>query len=228
LLVRTDERADVERQPAFLQLRRLAMRIEGPDGWISDEGIWDFVERPVGLDAVVVVVFRRGDAGIEVLLRKGLRVPASLGRPGQPRGPGRHPAVFIDEIVAGLIEQGETSEAGRLFRAQKEVIEEAGLDVPLSAIEPLGGPLWATPGVCAEILHYFSADATGAREAPIEGDGSPFEALASVRWLPLEQAIARVCGAGSAALGEEGIGDLRAELGLRRLADRLRLPQGVL
>ncbi len=222
LLVRTDERVDAPRRPAFLQLRSLRMRVEGPDGWVSEEGTWDFVERPVGLDAVVVVVFRRVADGVEVLLRQGLRVPASLGRPGQPRGPGRHPAVFIDEIVAGLIEDGEASPSGRIERARQEVEEETGLHLPSSVIEPLGGPLWATPGVCAEQLYYFSADATGVEAAALVGDGSPFEALAQTIWLPLDEAIARACGAGTETSGESG--DLRAELGLRRLAARLKPP----
>jgi len=218
LLVSSDELVDAERRPRFLRLRRLALRIEGEDGWQSEPGVWDFVERPGGLDAVVVVVYRRSPVGIEVLLRRGLRVPAAVGRPGQPSGVGRHPAVFVEELVAGLVEDGEHEGEGLAERARCEVEEETGLRLPLHAFVRLGGPLWATPGLCAEVLHYFAADATAADEpVPPEGDGSPFEALSSIAWHPLDQAIERVCGLGLAVDELARSGDLRAELGLRRL-----------
>ncbi len=220
LNVRSDDRVDAERSPAFLRMRRIRVRVEREDGWTTEEGTWDFVERPMGLDAVVVVVFRRAPGGVEVLLRKGLRVPAALGREGQPSGPGRHPAVFIDELVAGLIERGENDDAGRLRRASLEVAEEAGLRVDPGAVVPLGGPLWATPGICAEVLYYYAADATGCEAEPLVGDGSPFEAIASTTWLPLTDALARVSEAPMDA-GPADIGDARAEIGLRRLAAHL-------
>lgn len=149
LRVREDVLVDQDRSPRFLRLRSLTLTVEGSDGWQNGEGTWDFVERPAGLDAVIVVVYRRGAAGVEVLLRSGLRVPIAVGREGQPSGPGRHPAVFVDELVAGLVEAGEGSPEAHRVRARTEVAEETGLDVPLDAITPLGPPLWATPGLCA-------------------------------------------------------------------------------
>lgn len=220
LIVSSDERVDEERTPAFLQLRAVGLTIELPDGSVTGKGTWDFVERPHGLDAVVVVVWRRAASGIEVLVRRGLRVPIVLGRPGQPRGPGRHPAFLVEETVAGLVEKGEEHEAGLVARARDEVHEEAGLALPLSAFARLDGPLWATPGLCAEVLHWFSADATGAPEAvPPAGDGSPFEAWVELHWRSLDDAIQR-CASGDAA-SLPSIGDLRAELAFRRLAAKL-------
>lgn len=214
LRVRSDELLDAEREGAFLRLRSVATSLEGADGWVSEEGRWDFVERPRGLDAVIVAVYRRTDDGPEVLLRNAIRVPAALGGPGAPRGPGRHPAMFIDELIAGIVEPTDVGEDAVRERARVEVEEESGLVVPLASIVPLGARLWATPGLLAEQLHFFACDATSAPTVSARGDGSPFEALATITWAPLADAIARI------ENGHDGVGDLRAELGLRRLVAR--------
>jgi hypothetical protein len=215
LLVRKDELVDADRQPCFLRLRSVTTAIEGPNGERTAEGTWEFVERPTGVDAVVVVVWRRGPRGVEVLLRSGVRVPASLGRADQPRGPGRHPVLPVEELVAGLVEPGEHDAEALRLRAQAEVREEAGLDVPLSALSSLGAPLWISPGITADLMHWFSADASQATEIPARGDGSPFEAFGAIAWYPLDAAIARL------EKGTAGWGDLRAELALRRFAASL-------
>jgi 8-oxo-dGTP pyrophosphatase MutT (NUDIX family) len=121
---------------------------------------------------------------------------------------------MLDELVAGLLEPLEDTVDGRRERARIEVEEEAGLAVPLGAITPLGAPLWVSPGVLPEVLHVFAADATHATPIPARGDGSPFETIAATRWTPLDEAIA-------GASEGEGVADLRAEVGLRRLAARL-------
>lgn len=216
LRVRADERRDPPRPRAFLHLRSITTTIEA-EGFVSAEGTWDFVERPAGLDAVVVLAHRDEGRGREVLLRSGLRIPAALGRPGAPRGPGLHPACFVEEPVAGLAEPGEEGEAALRARARLELEEEAGLRVRPEAITRLGGPLWESPGVIATILHFFAADATGAELVPARGDGSPFETLSSIAWYPLDAAIARL------AHGD-GPGDLRAELGVRRLIELISGP----
>jgi ADP-ribose pyrophosphatase len=214
LVVRRDELVDRDRSPRFLRLRSVTTALEGADGARTAEGTWDFVERPIGLDAVVVVVHRRGPRGVEVLLRSGPRVPCALGRPGQSRGPGRYPAPLLEELVAGLVEAGESHPDGLRARALAELREEAGLVIDPAALVPLGGPVWLSPGLCGEVNHFFAADATGAASVAIEGDGSPFEALCALGWYSLDEAIARVA-------GSEGPGDARAEIGLRRLRVRL-------
>ena len=61
---------------------------------------------------------------------------------------------------------------------------------------------------------YFAAVEVDPRaQHPLAGDGSPMEEGARTRWLGLDDAIA------ACVRGE--ISDLKTELGLRRLRDRL-------
>src|SRR5205807_283314 len=83
-----------------LRLRRMRMRLVLSDGSRTGEASWDYVERPMGLDAVVVALFRRGDR-VEVLLRHGVRIPLQFGRPERPR------TVLFPELVAGIVETGD-------------------------------------------------------------------------------------------------------------------------
>src|SRR5205807_2205120 len=71
------------------------------DGSRTAEGTWDYVERPVGLDAVVVALFRRRSGRVEVLLRHGVRIPVQFGRPQRPE------SLLFPELVAGIVETGE-------------------------------------------------------------------------------------------------------------------------
>ncbi len=201
----------------FLTLRRTRLVNLRADGTRSSPYPCDFVTRDVGIDAVVVVVWRRrGDGGVDVLLRRGLRPPLALGR-GQPdpaARPGEAPRWWSDEVVAGIVERGELGEAGLVARAQAEVAEEAGLTVAASAVVRLGAAVDSSPGLIAEALHLFAVEvdpSTPAR-APA-GDGSPMEEGATLRWHGLDQAIAAaVAGA---------LRDCKSELALRRLRDHL-------
>jgi ADP-ribose pyrophosphatase len=190
-------------QGGHLLIRRLRMRMVLADGSRTREGTWDFVERPMGLDAVVLALYRRKPAGVEVLLRSALRVPLRFGRP-EPR-----PILFA-ELVAGILEPGD--DLAR--RAADEALEEAGLRVQPSDVQVLGPPMFPTPGMCAELFHFAACEVQPTAVAgPPKGDGSPFEEGARLEWVGLDQALARV------ARGE--LQDLKTEIGLRRLRDRL-------
>lgn len=195
----------------FLQLRRLRLRVVREDGTRTGEGLYDFVERPMGLDAVVLLLWSRTPDGVEVLLRQGLRVPLRFGR-GQDA---EHAPALFTELVAGIIESQDTD---LRERARAEALEEAGLSVDASAIKQLGPPMFPTPGMCAELFHLFSCEVNDSqRSAAVspEGDGSPFEEGARTAWVPLDEALARC------ARGE--IQDLKTELMLRRLREQLQL-----
>src|SRR5919197_4515590 len=100
----------------WLHVRRLRCRNRRADGTTSPIYRVDVVDRPL-LDAVAVMVFRRSQAGAEVLTRRQLR-PAAYFRKDRPEaaGDGRS-HLFIEELVAGLLEPGEHGENGIRFRA---------------------------------------------------------------------------------------------------------------
>ena len=83
----------------FLRLRRVRLCVRRSDGTRSQPGLYDFVERPMGSDAVVVVLWHRAADGVRVLLRHAPRVPLYF----------RDPTLGADhtEVVAGILEQGE-------------------------------------------------------------------------------------------------------------------------
>jgi ADP-ribose pyrophosphatase len=188
-----------------LRLRRMRMRLLLSDGSRTGEGCWDYVERPMGLDAVVVALFRRRAERVEVLLRHGVRIPVQFGRPEKPG------TLLFPELVAGIVEPGDDL----MERAAAESMEEAGLRVEASAVKLLGPALFPTPGMCAEVFHFVCCEVEArAVASPVAGDGSPFEQGARLEWATLEGALSR-CASGD-------IRDMKTEIGLRRLAERLR------
>lgn len=194
-------------QGGFLQLRRMRLRLVLADGTRTREGLWDYVERPMGLDAVVLALYRRTGA-VEVLLRSGVRIPVQFGRPHPP------PQLLLPELVAGILERGEVDEAAVQKRAADEALEEAGLRIEAQSVERLGAPMFPSPGMCAELFHFVCAEVhRGASASVPQGDGSPFEEGARLEWVPLDEALARC------ARGE--IQDLKTEVGLRRLREKL-------
>jgi ADP-ribose pyrophosphatase len=192
----------------FLTLRRLRMRNRRADGSLSARYVCDFVVRPYGLDAVVVVIWhRRAAGGISVLVRDGLRPALWFGR--QP------PKMMLTELVAGIIETSDLGEPGLRARAAAEVHEEAGFVVEPAAFEILGAGSFPSAGSMPEKFHYVAVEVDPAAQQALAGDGSPMEEGAVTRWLDLDDAI-------DACLRGE-IEDAKTELGLRRFRDRLRL-----
>jgi len=156
----------------------------------------------MGLDAVVVALFRRRAGALEVLLRHGVRIPVQFGRPEKP------PALLFPELVAGILEPGDDV----FQRSADEVMEEAGLRVPPASVEILGPAVFPTPGMCAEVFQFVCCEvAPDALALPPGGDGSPFEQGARLEWVSLDEALAR-CASGE-------IRDMKTEIGLRRLRE---------
>jgi len=185
-----------------LRLRRMRMRLVLSDGSKTREGSWDYVERPMGLDAVVVALYRRRGGALEVLLRHGVRVPVHFGRPERPDN------ILFPELVAGILEPGDDVQK----RAAAEVMEEAGLHVEAASVQLLGPAGFPTPGMCAELFQFVCCEvAADAAAHPPAGDGSPFEEGARLEWVSLDEALAR-CARGD-------IRDLKTEIGLRRLRE---------
>lgn len=201
----------------FLAVRRVHLRNVRDDGSHSAPYINDFVYRSrARIDAVAVVVWHRTPAGtVQVLVRDGLRPTLALGRPLERQViPDARPYLFFTEVVAGIIETADLGEDGLRQRAAAEVLEEAGYAVDPATVELLGAGSFPSPGAKPEKFFFVSVEvADPAAQRPLTGDGSPMEEGATTRWLPLDDAIA-ACVRGD-------IEDVKTEIGLRRLRDRL-------
>ncbi len=201
----------------FLRLKRFRARNRRADGSLSREYPIDVIDRPT-LDAVAVCLWSRGPRGVEVLTRRGLR-PAAYFRRGKATVVPEGEYLLLEELVAGVLEPGETGLAALRQRGAEEVREEVGLEVAPEELETLGGALFMLPGIASEKIHLLSVEVprgTGPAvfPAPEEGDGSPLEEGAELCWRPLAAAIA-ACERGE-------IEDAKTEIALRRLAERLR------
>jgi ADP-ribose pyrophosphatase len=198
-------------------IRRLRLRNRRADGSVSAPYICDAIARPYGQDAVVVCVYARDPAapgGARVLVRDGLRPAVALGRDATRAPlPEPAPALWLTELVAGILEDGDRGEAGLQSRAAHEVDEEAGFAVAPDAVELLGAGMLPSPGSMVEKFYFTAVAVDPAAQHLLAGDGSPMEEGATTRWLALDDAIA------ACVRGE--LSDLKTELGLRRLRDRL-------
>lgn len=208
----------VGRDGGFLAIRRLRLRNRRDDGTTSARYLCDFVVRPYGLDAIVVVVWHRDAAGaVHVLVREGLRPALWFGRdPERMTVPDRTRRATLGELVAGILEEGDRGEAGLRARAAAEVHEEAGFAVDPAAIALLGAGSFPSPGSMPEKFFYAAVEVDPATQEPLAGDGSPMEEGATTRWWRLDDAIA------ACVRGE--LEDAKTELGLRRLRDVLGAP----
>lgn len=202
----------------FLRVRRLRCRNTRADGSHSKVYRVDVVDRP-RVDAVAVLVWRRGEAGeVEVLLRDNLRPAALFRRELRLPVPDARRYLHTREIVAGLLEAEDRGEEGLRARAAAEVWEEAGLRVTPDRVRLLGGPFFVAPGILSEKIHLTEVEVTGLPEGTPPGDGSPLEEGAQLTWAPIS-AVREACVRGE-------LEDAKTELAVRRLLDRLLLPPG--
>jgi ADP-ribose pyrophosphatase len=211
-VIDSDERVG---EGGFLALRRLRMRNRRADGSVSAPYVCDSIARPYGQDAVVVAIYARTPAGIDVLVRDGLRPALLAGRdPARAPLPEAAPQMFLTELVAGIIENEDVGVDGLRQRAAHEVAEEAGFTVEPAAVTVLGAGGYPSPGSMVEKFYFTAVEVDPATQQPLPGDGSPMEEGARTRWLPLDEAI-DACVRGD-------LTDIKTELGLRRLRDHLR------
>jgi len=191
----------------FLHVRRLRCRNRRADGSLSPAYNVDIVDRPVP-DAVAVLLWRAGPAGVEVLTRRTLR-PAAYFRKDLPL-PVADPETYltVEELVAGVLEAADKGPAGVQARAAAEAREEAGYSVAAEKVELLGPAFFMLPGIVSEKIHPTALDVTGLLASRPTGDGSPLEEGASLRWWPL-QALLAACRSGQVA-------DAKTELCLLR------------
>jgi len=215
-VVDSDERVG---EGGFLAIRRLRMRNRRADGSISAPYVCDAIARPYGQDAVVVAVYARSASGVQVLVRDGLRPALQFGRdPARAPLPEPAPAMFLAELVAGILEPGDHGADGLRQRAAHEVAEEAGFAIDPAAVAVLGAGAYPSPGSMVEKFYFTAVEVDPATQQALPGDGSPMEEGARTRWWPLDEAI-EACVRGE-------LMDLKTELGLRRLRDHLAALSG--
>ncbi len=202
----------------FLKLARLMLRNVYADGTKSEPYACDVMSRR-DVDAVTVVVYEVDAVRrVRVLLKEGLRPAVFLRSTKKLARPDAKPWLFVAEIAAGVIEPSDDGADGIERRAAVEVAEECGVAVAASAVEPLGGAMFPSPGVTDEYVYFRAANAPvdGARGG--DGDGSKMEEGQRVLVLDLVDAVAR-CRRGE-------IPDMKTEIGLLRLCDSIGfLPQ---
>lgn len=196
----------------FLQVRRLRVQNRRPDGSVSRVYRVDVVDRP-RLDGVAVLVWRLGAHGREFLTRKNLRPAAWFRAEKTPAVPEGGRRLFCDELVGGLLEEGDRGEAGVRERASAEVFEEVGFQVSPSAVRLLGAPVFLAPGVISEKVFLAAVDVTGLVPAEPPGDGSPMEEGGELRWWG-EADFAR-------ALTDGTVQDARTELAFGRFGSHV-------
>jgi len=190
----------------FLRLRRLVLKNHYPRGEESRPYRYDVVERDA-LDAVAIVLIT-DESPLRVCLRSATRPPLLLRRSARLPLPADD-ALSIWEVPAGLVEVDERGDAGLRECAARETLEETGLSVAPDGFERLGRPIFLSPGVLAEQVHFLVATVDPARAQKPTEDGSPVEEHARVRFVTLVEAFE--------ALDAGVLRDAKTEVALRRL-----------
>ena len=200
------------RDDRFLRLETLTVRNHYADGTTSRDYHCDLVLAP-GVDAVAVILFYREEDAVHVGLLECIRPPVYIRRELPLVQPDERVYLTVTEVVAGRLEPGDAGEDGVSRRAAIEAHEEAGFEVDARDAVVLGQGLFSSPGQTPEKVYFRAFEIDPARREAAQGDGSPMEAAHEMYFLELGDAIRR-CVSGE-------IEDPKAELGFRRLADRL-------
>lgn len=210
-----DRASETPSDRGFIKVRRLRVRTLREDGTASAPFPYDVADR-AALDAVVVLMHAANAEAADdplVCVRAQLRPPLILRRARALAVPDASSALSLWELPAGLIETTERGEEGVAGCAQRETEEETGFALPLASFARLGVPVFLSPGLMAERIHFFSVRVPDHRaEVEALGDGV-LEQGAAVRWWPLSECLAK-CADGT-------IEDAKTELALRRFRDQL-------
>lgn len=210
-----DRASETPSDKGFIKIRRLRVRTVREDGAASAPFPYDVADR-AALDAVVVLMHAENPGAPSdplVCVRAQLRPPLLLRRHRALAVPDRSTSLSLWELPAGLIEPDERGEEGVAGCARRETEEETGFALPLSSFTRLGAPVFLSPGLMAERIHFFSVRVPDHRANVVAlGDGA-LEEGAAVRWWPLSECLAK-CADGT-------FEDAKTELALRRLRDAL-------
>ncbi len=208
------EDVTAERGPdeGFLRLKRLVLRTRYVGGDASAPFACDIVSRQ-HVDAVAIVIYDIVEGVVCVALRRGIRPPLTFRRAKAIPHATDDAPLMLEEIVAGVLETDDAGPGGIEARAAAECLEEAGYKITPASVEPLGAPLFASPGVSDERIHFRCVRTDLDERGEPCGDGSVMEEAGSVVLRTLDEALAR-CDDGR-------LPDMKTEVGLRRLRARL-------
>lgn len=208
-IVSTREATPGDNNP-FLTLHRLMVVNEYTDGTSSTAYRYDGVLRK-WVDAVVLLLSARTNGVPSICLRSCMRPPLLMRRELDLPVPDEREFHILLELPAGLLENRDRGQTGTARRASLEALEETGYDVPPANFAPLGVPIFLTPGVLPERVHFMTAQIEDIeeRQSP-EGDGSIAEEGGDIVWVSLDEALL-MCERGE-------IVDAKTEVGLRRFA----------
>ena len=177
---------------AFVRPRRMRFNLEAPDGSARAK-TWDVVDCH---DAVAVLLYVKDRDAFVMVRQFRPAVYASYLRAGGNDGgnDGGHDSLVerahTYELVAGLLDKPSLSPAEV---AREELLEEAGYDVPLSALERVGSAMGAV-GILGQrtTLFYAGVDST-ARVAAGGGAAAETESI-EVKHVPRAEALALALG----------------------------------
>jgi ADP-ribose pyrophosphatase len=200
-------------EPGFLRLLRHRYSAHYPDGSKSAPFVYDSVDRPA-IDAVVLAAHYVDAAGTRrVFLRTCVRPPLAKRDPARsPRPEQDPPHGWLWELPAGLIETSEQTPEGLLRCAQREIEEELGFRVALSALSELGASIFPVPGFIAERQFFFEVEVDPSQRREPTLDGSALERFGEVEAVPVSEVL---------ELCRQGVfQDGKTELAVRRLIER--------
>jgi ADP-ribose diphosphatase len=197
----------------FLTLRRLRIRNEYEDGDLSRPYRFEMVERR-GVDSVAVIPYSIRGGKLRILAKGGFRPALYFRKRPRPASKSEEWRTLVVEAVAGSLEPWYRNRAAIDRRALAELREETGFRGRRSDLEELGAGFFPSHGQCSEKVHLRAIRLDFSKGTAARGDGSVNE---SETWTLVFEAddLLRRCRAGE-------IGDPKLEIGVRRLADRLR------
>lgn len=197
----------------FLQVREVELQNRYADGVISAPYRYFMVERS-RLDAVAIVLYRKGNAGLELVLRSQLRPPLAFRGEYEVPLPETETSAVQWELPAGLIEPGEHGQPGVKARAAAETLEEVGVMIEQARFQTLGPAASLSPSLIAEMIHFVSAEILDTDEWRVaDGDGHELESHSLSVFVSLDTALA--------AVDRGQVHDVKTEIGLRRLQSML-------
>lgn len=173
-------------------------------------------------DAVCIIAYFKLNDEVYIYLRSCLR-PAAMLRdywtdserlePEERNGLSVNPGNLF-ELPAGLIDEYELGSNGPVSAAQRELLEEIGIDVNIDDLYYMGR-YFSSAGMCAERVYFYQVQVDPFTEQIPGEDGSALEMGGEVIKIKLTDALK--------AINTEEILDAKTQMGIMKLAKKLNV-----